>query len=250
MYQRALVIAAADHGMSFRPGLPPRDPTTTTLADIAAVPLFVKYPGERTGRVDPRNARTTDILPTIADVIGVTMPWKVDGVPLRGASRGRPVVVENFNGETVTASPDAVEAGVLATARRNAALFGVGSDSLYRIGPHQDLIGKSVDGLRRGTVTETDVRLHDARGFETVREALGLRSRPRRGRDPGAWGGQRHATGDCGQRTHCSVHKSVPPRRRDPLRKPRSGSVPQRRAQRCGDLQRPQHGHRHRAGPG
>ena len=90
MYQRALVVAAADHGMSFQPGLPPRDPTTETLADIAAVPLFVKYPGEQTGRVDPRSARTTDILPTIADVIGVTMPWKVDGVPLRGASSKAP----------------------------------------------------------------------------------------------------------------------------------------------------------------
>ena len=47
------------------------------LADIASVPLFVKYPGQRTGRADRRDAHLTDVLPTIADVIG------------RRAARGR-----------------------------------------------------------------------------------------------------------------------------------------------------------------
>ena len=45
-----------------------RAATTANLAEIAPVPLFVKYPGQRDGATDERFVKTIDVLPTIADV--------------------------------------------------------------------------------------------------------------------------------------------------------------------------------------
>ena len=83
LYDRALVIVTADHGVSFEPKGLMREVAPQNLADIAGVPLFVKYPGQSRGRIDDRDAKTIDIVPTIADVLGVTIPWHVDGVSLR-----------------------------------------------------------------------------------------------------------------------------------------------------------------------
>ena len=73
------MVVLADHGVSFVPGGNARLVDRDNIADIARVPLFVKLPGQRAGRVDTRAARTIDVLPTIADVLGVRLPWRVDG---------------------------------------------------------------------------------------------------------------------------------------------------------------------------
>jgi hypothetical protein len=147
LYDRALVIVTADHGESFEPGGSRRLVTHRNLADIAAVPLFVKYPAERAGRIDLRDAKTIDILPTIADVLGVRMPWKVDGLSLQGQPRARTVTVSRRAGGVVTGRFSEVESAVRATARRNAALFGEGTDSMYRLGRHPELLGRSAQSL-------------------------------------------------------------------------------------------------------
>ena len=61
--------------------------TAENVADIASVPLFVKYPGRTEGRVDSRRANTTDIVPTVADVVGIDLPWHVDGRSLLATHR-------------------------------------------------------------------------------------------------------------------------------------------------------------------
>jgi arylsulfatase A-like enzyme len=43
------------------------------------VPLFVKRPGQHRGRRSRAFARTTDILPTIADVLNLRVPWRTAG---------------------------------------------------------------------------------------------------------------------------------------------------------------------------
>jgi hypothetical protein len=53
----------------------------------------------------------------------------------------------------------AVEAQVRATARRNAALFGVGDASMYRLGSHPELLGRSVSTFRRSSVAGASVHL-------------------------------------------------------------------------------------------
>jgi Sulfatase len=79
LWDKALVIVTADHGIGFRGDDLRRRPTRRNLAELAFVPLFVKLPRERQGRVDDRHVLTLDILPTIADVLGIKIPWKTDG---------------------------------------------------------------------------------------------------------------------------------------------------------------------------
>ena len=43
------------------------------------MPLFVKAPGQRRGRTSAAYARTIDLVPTIADVLNIRMPYRADG---------------------------------------------------------------------------------------------------------------------------------------------------------------------------
>jgi hypothetical protein len=81
-YDDSLVIVTADHGVAFTNGEPTRSATLRNYPEIMWPPLFIKYPGQRTGRIDDRPAQSIDILPTIAEVIGMKIPWPVDGTSL------------------------------------------------------------------------------------------------------------------------------------------------------------------------
>ena len=91
LWDRALVVVTADHGVSFRVGQSDRRAVTAeNVEDIAPIPLFVKAPGQDRGRVSTGPVQTIDVLPTIADALGVRMPWKVDGRPAEQAPEDRP----------------------------------------------------------------------------------------------------------------------------------------------------------------
>ena len=66
LYDRSLIVVTADHGISFRADLNRRVVVPGNAPDIANVPLFVKQPGQESGRVDEGHARTIDLLPTVA----------------------------------------------------------------------------------------------------------------------------------------------------------------------------------------
>jgi len=86
IYDEAAIVVVADHGISIKPGVPhQRTITSTTVGEIAAIPLFIKGPGVDAGVVDDRRALTSDIVPTIAEVIGADLPWAPDGSSLLGS---------------------------------------------------------------------------------------------------------------------------------------------------------------------
>jgi hypothetical protein len=126
LWKPSLMIVTADHGISFRPGEPVRNVDTTNIADIAPVPLFVKEPEQNTGVVDDRSARTIDIVPTIADVLGIHAPWRLDGRSLFSRNRPYPteIVVASITGDVVRAPWEAIEAGRARTIARRTKLFG------------------------------------------------------------------------------------------------------------------------------
>jgi hypothetical protein len=99
LWDRALVVVAADHGSSFSPGTPRRHAEAASFADIASVPLLVKLPRQRRGRVDAGSARLTDVLATIADVTGRRPPWRLTGRTLRAPRPARAVVLRRAAGE-------------------------------------------------------------------------------------------------------------------------------------------------------
>lgn len=88
VYDHAMIVVLADHGITIRPGVDhQRVITPETAGSIAMVPLFVKYPAGRglmppAGSVDDLRAETLDLLPTIAEVLGTRVPWEVDGLSL------------------------------------------------------------------------------------------------------------------------------------------------------------------------
>jgi hypothetical protein len=87
LYDKALVVVTADHGIAFQGDQPARATTKQNVDEIVWSPLFIKKPGQRAGRIDDRNAESVDVLPTIADIIGTPLPWKVDGHSLEGPPR-------------------------------------------------------------------------------------------------------------------------------------------------------------------
>ncbi|MFF0253322.1 sulfatase-like hydrolase/transferase [Micromonospora zamorensis] len=89
LYDQALVVVTADHGVSFRPGAQGRgmDAIKAAAGEVAWVPMFVKEPRQQTGRVDDRNWEHVDLLPTVADEANIRLPWRVDGRSARQAPR-------------------------------------------------------------------------------------------------------------------------------------------------------------------
>jgi hypothetical protein len=177
VYDRALVIVTADHGVSFKPRDQRRLPTATNLDDIAFVPLFVKLPGQKRGRTDDSFVQTTAILPTIARVLGVRLQWRVLGKPLvaQRLPRDGVVTVYKQNNVPVQAPLSAVRALRARTLAHQVANFGSGSvASLYGIGPRHDLVGRETATLPVRPASGARVELDGASLYEAVDPSSGF----------------------------------------------------------------------------
>jgi len=94
----ALLVVTADHGVSFRPCDWRRLITSTNLQDLLPIPLFIKAPDQSAPKIDARLAQPTDILPTIAELLGASVPWITHGASLHSrqtANRQRFAVFED-----------------------------------------------------------------------------------------------------------------------------------------------------------
>ncbi|MEU3456482.1 sulfatase-like hydrolase/transferase [Micromonospora sp. NPDC006766] len=81
LYDQALVLVTADHGVSFLRDWQGRgmDAISHAADQVAWVPMFVKEPGQQAGRTDERNWQHVDLLPTILDETHISVPWRLDG---------------------------------------------------------------------------------------------------------------------------------------------------------------------------
>jgi hypothetical protein len=88
LYDRATIVVTADHGLSLTRGKQGRGLPAVQAApeEVMWVPTFVKAPGQRAGAVDDRNWQQVDLLPTVASLAGVRVPWDTDGVTGGGRS--------------------------------------------------------------------------------------------------------------------------------------------------------------------
>lgn len=168
VYDQSLLLVMADHGISFRPGDRRRGPTATNLEDIAFPPLLVKLPGQQQGSINDAHVQSIDVLPTIADVLNISIPWAVDGhsafkEPYPSAVR-LPV-------DRIVTDVGPLEQKRDAAIRRKTALFGSGRGAagLFAIAPHRELVGRRVSTLpaaqpsrARATLNRTTQRLLQA----------------------------------------------------------------------------------------
>ena len=146
LYERALVVVTADHGVSFRAGDRRRTPTPTNLHDVASVPLLIKTPGQDEGRAEGGVVRTIDVLPTIARELGIRLR-DVDGVPAgeRGSAPSTPIdVPDNWEGGTTQSFATVIRQRA-ERRRRERSLLGAAGYDAYAIGPRPDLVGTRAD---------------------------------------------------------------------------------------------------------
>ena len=135
IYDRALVIVTADHGVSYRTGGPRRKPTPGNLQDIAFVPLFVKLPHQHAGR-DRRRARADDRhRPDDRDACSAPGSLARRRKPLVGRRLGSRRHGRGSAGRTGTRSP----ARLSDAARRRHQALARGSDLDFGTTPELDL---------------------------------------------------------------------------------------------------------------
>ena len=140
LWDRAMVIVTADHGISFEGGsIPQRQADERAMGEVANPPLLIKYPGEREGKTDPRHVMTLDLVPTIARELEVTGGYETEGFPIQGELPKRDVTVENISFEEFTVSMPKLIAQRKVALERQRQRFGDGP--LYTLGPAPELIG-------------------------------------------------------------------------------------------------------------
>jgi hypothetical protein len=109
LYDQSLIVVTGDHGVSFRPGHPFKGIDGDTLPDIMSVPLFIKTPGQREGRVDDSNVQSIDVVATIADLLDVDLSWPVEGRSLLDQKTVRPDKTIYYSGANLEKTVDASE---------------------------------------------------------------------------------------------------------------------------------------------
>ena len=184
LLDRAVLVVTADHGVSFhaREG---RRTTGVHREDLALVPLFVKAPGQRRGEAVDRVVESVDVLPTIAELVGASIPWRVDGRSMLDGPGRRTIRNEDrtFDASALVRRRDAAAA-------RDSRIFGSGWPGVFRAGRSPGLVGKPVgalprlppSGLRAALADEDQYRVLDPTGRfvpSFVRGTLqGARARP------------------------------------------------------------------------
>jgi hypothetical protein len=171
----SLVVVTADHGAAFTGGQPFRGVTAVNYPQIVWTPLFVKTPGQPAGAIDDRFARSIDILPTVADVLGVRLPWKVDGRSLRGspAPDGTRHVLEwSYNAleppkGSIFVGVDGPSGFAKVLTANPWAVGGDPSLALFRIGPYGGLVGTPLARLPHES-TNVSGRVDDPATYDHV----------------------------------------------------------------------------------
>jgi sulfatase-like protein len=152
LWDKALIVVTADHGISFREGDRRRTPTESNLAELAFTPLFVKLPGQSTGREVTKHVTILDILPTIADVLGIDIPWDEDGTsglqPGAGPDKVTVGRVSDSYGDAVNQREASLE--------RQHTIMGTGAfdDAFFGLGPYGDLVGEPLSSVSLGPPVE------------------------------------------------------------------------------------------------
>ena len=149
IYDDTLIVVTADHGIAFQSGVETRRSVNpSNVEELTPVPLIVKRPGQSRGRVSDALARTLDVTPTIADVLGFRLGYRADGRSAFSAATRRrrrvSLTTRDFS-SIVTISARRWKARRRAVVRRRLRQFGSGEiASLFTgIGPHRDLIGST-----------------------------------------------------------------------------------------------------------
>lgn len=172
IWDESLFVVTADHGASFIPGSSRRALTRENLGWILPVPLFIKYPGQSSGKVVPGPADSRDITPTVFDVLGGEASVGSEGRSLKDLVALPPrsrLDVEGYSGPMKPTWRDLKRKFQAAKALRDATFSGA---ELFAVGGHRHLLGQragQVKGLK-----PVDARIADEAAFDNVDPSSGF----------------------------------------------------------------------------
>ncbi|HEY4491749.1 MAG TPA: sulfatase-like hydrolase/transferase, partial [Acidobacteriota bacterium] len=171
IWDPSVFIVTADHGISFDPGDSHRPVTKSNYVDVLSVPLFIKFPGQREGRIDDRKAETIDIVPTLAAVLQSDTQWKWDGESLlRPPKRSSQRAVRwSFASSEFLSLPSFSyrDSKILKLKQE---LFGqyTGEEAIYRFGPHPEVHGLSTAEIPHLQQDSLSAEIYNRQWFDNV----------------------------------------------------------------------------------
>lgn len=147
IFDQSLIIITSDHGVSFKAGFSRRSIHGDNLAEIAAVPLFIKYPGNQPNGISDLNAQAMDILPSILDALGAQGWDQFDGQSLLNTNRDEQIqkIIFSEKRRTDRINFEAYKSKLRQTAQTLTLEFGQNDySSLFRAGDRLGLVGTRV----------------------------------------------------------------------------------------------------------
>ncbi|MDQ5894089.1 MAG: Sulfatase-like hydrolase/transferase [Actinomycetota bacterium] len=143
-WEETLFVATADHGAAWTRDLNRREAEPETMGQIGMVPLFIKAPGQTTGRIVNRPTCTTEIVPEMARTLGIDLPWEA-------AECDRETIrIDNGAGPRTTLSfAESIAQRQVYIDQMARLLGGDGADwqRAFEWGDNSELIGQPISGL-------------------------------------------------------------------------------------------------------
>jgi hypothetical protein len=143
-----VLAVLSDHGRSFTPARDGRslegnpDPEA-----VLRVPLFVKQPGQRSGRAIDRNVESIDFLSTLAEAAGFVVSWPTEGESGYQEGPGRPTkICHDRHGREHRFAGQLEWSAAVGERDIEAAIAG-DPFRFFRLGPYRHLVGRALDTL-------------------------------------------------------------------------------------------------------
>jgi len=174
LYNQALVVVTADHGAGFVPGNPYRTLNKMNFGDILSVPLLIKLPESSQKGIFEREVESIDILPTIADALGIRTNWQMDGFsalrdPAIPRTKKKAFSNVGTRGARTWVEFDPQTVDTQASVRRKQELFGSGNtDGLDRIELFTATIGAHLDTSDASKPSSFRVEIRNAESWNSV----------------------------------------------------------------------------------
>jgi hypothetical protein len=131
----------------------------------------VKLPFQKQGTIDDRNAETIDILPTIADALGIKPGWKWDGESLlRPSVRKTRQTFSWMNRNGTPLEFSSFSYANSKTLKLKLTLFGseVNPDELFKFGASPELLGMPVEKIRMHKTDQIKAELYNRKRLQNV----------------------------------------------------------------------------------
>ena len=155
IFDKSLIVITSDHGANFVSNDTMRRLSKNNLANVMFVPLLIKLPKQKTGVVNNVGAETVDILPSIFQILGIKIPWKITGKSLFSleGEEQRLKTIMSFDGEIHVYENDYLLRRFKEAHLRNIKIFDLNNidSNIYWFGSYIKILGKEISNYKINT---------------------------------------------------------------------------------------------------